>query len=380
MIVEIKGTGSHNKGAEMMLLSIIQELQTESADLKLVVAPQRRSCEYAFFSKLGLHPKLSLELNGFQLGHMGQFIPKKLRRIYGIVLDSEVDCVLDASGFAYSDQWGPRPARMMAKYTKQWKKSGTKVILMPQAFGPFQNENIIPHVKAIIENSDMIYARDPSSYNALVEIADDEEKIRLAPDFTVLLEGITPDYFNEEEYQICIVPNKRMTDKLSEGSDYIDFMIKAIGYVQDHGLKPFFLIHGGQEDLALANVINMRLSRVIPVLNEANSILIKGIIKSSKGLIGSRYHSLASALYSGTVCVGTGWSHKYSALFADFDFEEGFCSLSLSDEQLYERLNVIIDDDLRSIRREGLLSLSGKHRERSIKMFNEVRQYIGLAH
>jgi len=110
VIIEIKGAGSQNKGAEMMLLTILQELKKTSSEIKFTVTPCIGVCEYGFFSKYGLYPKVWLSFKGFQFGRLGRFIPKKIRTMYGLITNDEIDVVLDASGFAYSDQWGEYPA------------------------------------------------------------------------------------------------------------------------------------------------------------------------------------------------------------------------------------------------------------------------------
>jgi hypothetical protein len=67
-------------------------------------------------------------------------VPAGIREQYGVVLDKEVNVVLDAAGFAYSDQWGPDLSEELARSSKRWKKQGSKVILLPQAFGPFRDQ------------------------------------------------------------------------------------------------------------------------------------------------------------------------------------------------------------------------------------------------
>lgn len=378
MIVEIRGAGNRNKGAEMMLLTIIQELSKDSSDIKFVVAPGIGSCEYAFYSKLGLFPKLWLEYKGFQLGYLGGLFPEKIRQMYGLVLDKEIDVVLDASGFAYSDQWGGYPAKMMAKYTKKWKAQGKKVVLMPQAFGPFERKSTRRHVKEIIKNADLIYARDNFSYRALLDIENDIQKIRLSPDFTVLLEGKTPAYFNKDKYQICVVPNKRMIDKGKDPSRYLGTLIKSISYIQNSGLTPFFLIYGGKEDLELADEINSRLKSKLLIINEENPVYIKGIIGESSGVIGSRFHCVANALCLGTVAVGTGWSHKYKYLFDEFEFSEGLIDPDASDERLFEKLGMLIDKNIREEKRKHLLIKSRLLEQQALQMFREVKELTGV--
>lgn len=378
MIIEIRGTGSHNKGAELMLLTIIQELRRDSRDIKFVVAPEIGSCEYALYSKLGLFPKMWLEYKGLQLGYLGGLIPKKIRQMYGLVLDKEVDVVLDASGFAYSDQWGNYSAKMMAKYTKKWKAQKKKIILMPQAFGVFERKSTKAYIKQIINNVDLIYARDKFSYRALLDVGNDTQKIRLSTDFTVLLEGKTPAYFNKDTHQICVVPNKRMIDKGRASSWYLATLIKSINYIQNNSLTPFFLIYGGKEDLSLANEINNRLKRKLLIIDEENPIFIKGIIKESLGFIGSRFHGVANALHLGIVAVGTGWGHKYKYLFDEFEFSEGLISPGISDETLFKTLNMLIDKDIREEKRKQLLMKSHLCGKQALQMFQEVKELMGI--
>jgi len=294
------------------------------------------------------------------------------------VLDNETDVVLDASGFAYSDQWGEYPARAMAHCTEKWKKMGKKVIMMPQAFGPFKNRSIILHMRRIIENADLIFARDDFSLKALLKIENNPGKIKSSPDFTILLTGVRPEYFDPEIHQICIVPNQRMMDKTKSPNQYLSMLMKAIRCVQRRCLKPFFLIHGGEEDLNLANKINMRLPGQIPIIREDDPLRTKGIIQNSLGLIGSRYHALASALSSGVVAVGTGWSHKYEHLFRDMGFFEGLLRSDLPDEELYRKLDTLLDKEKREIHSARLIKRAKKQSEKSKEMFRVLKATIGI--
>lgn len=373
MIVEIKGTGSHNKGAEMMLLTILEQLKNEN--IKFTITPQPGSCEYPFYSKLGLKPKVWFRYKGIQFGKLGKFIPKKLRDLYGMVIDEEIDMILDASGFAYSSQWGDYPTKIMAEESKRWNQMGKKIVLMPQAFGPFENDTIKSYMKEIIENATLIYARDTDSWNFLKSIKNDE-KIKLCPDFTVLFKGTKPEYFDESKHQVCIVPNQRMKDKTADAQNYEEFCANIIKKIQAQNLVPFFLIHGGGEDKKLAEKINNLLEVKIEIIDEENPYYIKGIIENSTALIGSRFHSLASGLYSGIPTLGTGWSHKYQHLFKEFDFEDGLIKLNMSNEEIDKKLEWIFDDikskDLKNKLNDKKKSLINT----SKNLFDEIKNMI----
>lgn len=375
IVIEIKGTGSHNKGAEMMLRTIIEQLKSES--VKFTIVPQLNSCEYQFYSKLGLYPKVWFRYKGIPFGKFGKFIPKKLRDLYGMVIDEEVDVILDASGFAYSSQWGNYPAQVMAEESKRWKKMGKKIILLPQAFGPFENDKIKAYMKDIIDNATLICARDQYSYNTLKFIKEDE-KIKLVPDFTLLFKGIKPDYFDSAKFQVCIVPNQRMKDKVVNSKDYEEFLAKIIKKIQSQKLSPFFLIHGGEEDKKLSEKINSLLEQKIELIYEENPFFIKGIIENSYALIGSRFHSLVSALSSEVPALGIGWSHKYKYLFEEFGFIEGLLSLQMDDEEINDKLDYIFNENKRKNLKIALLNKKKDLENKVVVLFQEIKQLIGL--
>jgi len=373
MLIEIKGTGNHNKGAEMMLLTILQNISMPG--VRFAYAPALSADQYPFYSALGLYPKLWFRLKGVQFGNLGALIPKPLRDAYGLVLDGETDAVLDASGFAYSDQWGDKPTAITAAEVKRWKGMGKKVILLPQAFGPFGGSRIRRHMQTILKNSDLVYARDMQSYRSLIELGGGEN-VRISPDFTALFEGERPEYFDAGLHQVCIVPNMRILDKRLDSSGYADLLGRAIACLQENGLSPYFLIYGGDEDRRLAEAINTRASRPIPVVNETDPRYLKGLIGEALGMVGSRYHAIASSLYSGVVPVGFGWSHKYEQLYNDMGFPEGLIDLDVDKAGLERALQPIIDTQTRRLLRDKLLEKSEVQKQMARQMFSEARECL----
>lgn len=214
-MIEIKGTGFVNKGAELMLHAIIEEVSHQYPDASYTLAPGFLSAPYEKYSSLGLFPKASIWYKGFEWMSGAVLIPEKIRKMYGLIIDEEVDLVLDASGFAYSDLGGICLSQMMAKACKKWKKQGTKVILLPQAFGPFSSPKIKRAIRTIVDNADLIYAREKVSYAHLISVVGQRHNIKIAPDFTNLLSGKMPKGYDLSNKEICIVPNYRMIDKTS---------------------------------------------------------------------------------------------------------------------------------------------------------------------
>ncbi|MCH7637654.1 MAG: polysaccharide pyruvyl transferase family protein, partial [Proteobacteria bacterium] len=157
MIIEIRKAGFRNKGAELMLLAIIARLRAAYPDATLTITPSapKGSEPFSKVTALGIYPKASLTRFGIEWGGVATLIPRRLRQRYGLVLDRDVDVVIDAAGFAYSDQWGDRPAVELARATRRWRRRGTKVILLPQAFGPFTDPVIRAAIVQAVDNADL---------------------------------------------------------------------------------------------------------------------------------------------------------------------------------------------------------------------------------
>ena len=132
-----------------------------------------------------------------------------------------------------------------------------------------------------------------------------------------------PAYFKPDERKICIVPNKRMLDMTSnnDASEYLNLLSRCINILLDKNFDPFLLVHAGNEDEEVAGMIMNKTKKRIEIIHEGNVLYIKGIIGSVGGLIGSRYHSLVSALSQNIPALGSSWSHKYITLFEDYHFD-----------------------------------------------------------
>lgn len=378
MIVEIKGTQFINKGAELMLYAIIEKMRSRYPDVRFAHVPSKNA-PYEKYSRLGIYSKASLMRKGIQLLRPLDFVPQKIRNMYGVVVDSDLDVVLDASGFAYSDQWGDAPSMVMAKSCKRLKKQGTKIVLLPQAFGPFTSKKIKDSIKIIADYADLIYARETVSYEHLVSITGGQQNIKVAPDFTNLITGILPDGYDISDKEICIVPNYRMIDKTSAdvGKAYLPFLKRCVNHLIESGQKPFLLIHEGKNDIMLAESINSNNENNIPIVYESDPLKVKGILGASKGTIGSRFHGLVGALSQGVPSLATGWSHKYEMLFKDYGFEDGLINVSLSQNELINKLNYLSNTEIREKMSKSLSERALIQKERAAEMWRDVFRVVG---
>ncbi|SDK74065.1 colanic acid/amylovoran biosynthesis protein [Franzmannia pantelleriensis] len=379
MIIEIRKAGFVNKGAELMLYAVMQKIKERYPDATLVMAPTHSNASQPFhkFAPLGIFPKASLWRKGIQFGRLANFIPKNLRDMYGLVLDREVDVVLDAAGFSYSDQWGVSRCRELASSSKKWKRNGTKVILLPQALGPFKDPKIQGFVKEWASNVDLIFAREEDSYRYLTDITGEKNKISIYPDFTNLIKGELPVEYDSADKRVALVPNYRMIDRTSkeESEAYLPFMIQCAKYLVEKKSQPFVLVHEGENDGMLARKISEAVGG-IPIVTETNPLKIKGILGSCEATVGSRFHGLVSTLSQGVPSLATGWSHKYRRLFDDYGFSEGIISVLDSEEEVRKKIDLITKDENLDSLKKQLIERSQVLKSKSEEMWAHVFYHI----
>ena len=376
MIIEIRQAGFVNKGAELMLHAVVQKLRERYPDAKLTMAPTYGGSDDTFekMRNLNLYPKVWLWRRGIDFGQLAEFLPKNsLLKRYGLVLTNEIDVVIDAAGFSYSDQWGINSSRELSSSSARWKKNGTKLIMLPQALGPFHNANIDKYVKKWVKNADLVFAREADSYGYLTELVGEQDKIKLSPDFTNLVKGTLPEGYDASDKRIALVPNYRMIDMTNkeESEAYLPFMIRCAKYLTEQGMKPFILVHEGTNDRILAEKIS-KAAGGIPIVKETNPLHIKGILGSCDATIGSRFHGLVSALSQGIPSLATGWSHKYLRLFEDYDFKDGVVSVLDSDTELHRKIDILIKVETAEPLKKQLTEKSNTLMEKSENMWKLV--------
>lgn len=367
MKIQIDGTGMQNKGAELMLYAILGEIEKRFPTSTVIY--NTRSGEIKEIETfLNIKQRLLLKYGRYPSGILRR-LKSNISIFESIHPDSSIDIVLDGSGFKWGDQWNydDNFYKQITKYYKALKASGAKIILLPQAFGPFQTENGRKIISILNKYVDLIIAREKISYKYLIEAGIDKEKASLCTDFSLTVKGEYPSNLNTSD-GLCIIPNVQMinhSDVSREG--YINFLRSIITKSRALGSTPFLLNHEGSRDLDLCLEINKDLDNPVKIINGLNAKQTKGVISESYAVISSRYHGVASALNQGIPCLATSWSHKYGELFKDFDLYDRIISFSDSESVLDSKL-------------EELLTLESNHKiekhlkDRKVVVYNEVEK------
>ncbi len=376
-MIEVRGVNFGNKGAQLMLIAVVEHFAAAQPDVQLAVDHSVGS--YRDRSRLGLCQKIWFDRLGPFGGTLGHVIPVKLRDIYGLVKESEIHAILDASGFAYTDQWGPSMCRATAKLIVRWRRQGKKTVFLPQAFGPFQTEETRQAFRTILANADLVFARDPVSYEHACSVGGDTSRVRTAPDFTSAVKPILPDYFAPEPRRGCIIPNTRMIDKSpdGDGASYLPFLANCVKALAQKDIDPFILIHEtGDEDLArqLCSEANYD----VKIVREPDPRFLKGILGACFVVIGSRFHALAGALSQNIPCLAAGWSHKYRMLFEDYGCPECLVSPDRDANELAGKLEQTIRDPGRTGITDKLQKANAQLERQVTEMWAAVHEVLGI--
>jgi colanic acid/amylovoran biosynthesis protein len=340
MIVEIKGVQFVNKGAELMLHAVIQKVSEARPDVKFVLDP-KPSSPYESRAKLGTLQKLSLRKLTFDINALTYWLPKKLRsrliKNWGIITEADIDVVLDASGFAYGDQFRTLITEQMCKEVKRAAKKGKHYVLLPQALGTFTRTKDIALLRDALPSASLICARETSSLKHVKELIGESDNLKQFPDFTNLVQGMVPDYFKDGGNKVLVIPNSNMisdrnSNKLWQ-SAYLDILCQSVELLRGQNVIPVLLNHEGESDEAICEAI---LDKVGPLelIVEPDPLKVKGIIGASQGIICSRFHGCVSALTQSVPTLGTSWSHKYERLYEEYGVADCLIKPDVSPKEL----------------------------------------------
>lgn len=351
LFVEIKGVQFRNKGAYLMLLASLEGLKSIARPVELVLSPGP-NLPYPERARLGAWQKLSFRRGGLDLTPMIGKLPGAVQRLfnrYGMVSEKQIDLVLEASGFAYGDQWPLRFLQNTAKEVVRFAKAGKPFVFMPQAFGPFKTEDSKAAMRDIINHARLIFVRDPVSLQHLQSCVPNlPDSVVLTPDFTV---GLTARP-NDEIPLIngpyaALIPNNKVVSKFNHAgaeqlrNDYIAAFAAAANTLASAGMQCVLVNHEGKEDAELCAEIAAKAPCQIVQIEDP--LAVKAFIGKAELAISSRFHGAVNALSQGVPCIATSWSHKYHAMMTDFGMGD-YCVAELSEQNLLDALAQLLDN------------------------------------
>lgn len=328
MLIEITGAGFRNKGAELMLGTVIEELKRRLQEVRFCMRPESpypRMCEHGVLPILTLgsrHPERRLAYARGQW--LGRLISRRLLKRHNVVRPDDPEALVDISGYAFGDKIEPIYMRRLELKAAEYARRKKPVLLLPQMFGPFEKPGYKPAFRAALRQVDVAYARDTFSRDHARAAVEDPARIRLGPDITIAAEPQPRDFALVPSRPFaCLVPNVRMvTAGASDWADrYLDLLTRAGREMLSRDLEVLVVVHetsGADEALARNLMRELGNTARVRILAEASPLELKALFWRCQLLVSSRFHSVVSALSGAVPTILLGWAHKYEALASDF--------------------------------------------------------------
>ena len=134
MKILLSGVETNNKGAELMLYAILQEIERKYPDAEVFIPADRirqgvdyvktslklTICHHRFVDRI----MVKLHINGIlRRLHLPQITPQ-------LSIPEDIDYFIDGSGFAFSDQWNLSDSRV--EYWRRLLKNLSEISLIPK--------------------------------------------------------------------------------------------------------------------------------------------------------------------------------------------------------------------------------------------------------
>lgn len=386
MIVQINGGGFHNRGAQLMLWTVVDELSKRLPNVQFAVESGNTNAEQRQgYGLRRIVPELDQQrprrsaLLTWPVTVGSRLIPRNYVANLQAVRRCDVDAMVDISGYLFGDKWPPVMIQAVRARVKRLKAAGRPVVLLPQMFGPFKRPEVLNAFRPILDAASLAYARDEQSYQWLEQISPDLKHLRLAPDITIFSKPVVPSDLPSDPY-VCLVPNIRMLDKAGDewANHYVDYYAEIAKHVRSLGLEPHLVIHdGGEEDAGVAQQIASlaKIDRRF-FFRDDDPRVLKGFISGAQLLVGSRFHALVAALSTSVPAMAVGWAHKYEQLFGDFGIPD-YCvkqpdSLASAKNMIEQLADANHNQSIRVRLKERKSAMQQKNEQ----MWDEVQQCL----
>lgn len=357
MKIVLWGVETKNKGAELMLYAILQEIERRypEATVYIPYSRCRQGLDYVNTNLDFRYPPFNKVLYKNHILGIYRRLHLPMCLIHQTNIVNGADYFIDGSGFAFGDQWPLKDERrqMWEDMLKPLHKGGCKIVFLPQAFGPVEKPTTLKALAILSKYADVLMPREQVSYDYLKESGVvDMNKVKKFTDFTSLVDGVFPKGYEHLRDGICIIPNMQMIRKGKISyNDYIRLLSVIIGEGKKSGHPVYLLNHEGPKDADLCLKCKASIGGDVEAVTSLNALEVKGLIASAYMVVTSRFHGLASALNSCVPALATSWSHKYEELYRDYGLEGYVLPLDNTDAAIIRVRELLDKQENQRIRR-----------------------------
>ncbi|MGB5778539.1 MAG: polysaccharide pyruvyl transferase family protein [Allopontixanthobacter sediminis] len=246
----------------------------------------------------------------------------------------DADAIFDASGYTLGSGWSKKGGRRLLDTIKTAKRYDTKIILMPQSFGPFDwgtqddDADFLEEVKEGLQYASRIYAREREGYECLkslglknVELsADLVIREKFFPDADqILADHVARNPSYPDQGSVGFIVNENLF-RVGDPDTVLDLYARMLDKLADDGEKVYILTTSTvDEDLVEGILAKTRNRAEFNLISgEYSSPELIDMIARFKYVVASRYHSVVFAYRNAVPAIILGWATKYSDLALHF--------------------------------------------------------------
>lgn len=348
---------SGNKGAEGMLLALIQHLSILDKDAVFHVMSY-----YPGSDRRAGHETGSIKIiNGSPKRVIGYFfqslwcifcralhLPAKFYLHGDFAMIADCDIFLDAAGISFSDGREKFTVFNILSLLPALA-SGVKTVKISQAMGPFKNKINRMLAKIVLPKLALIVSRGEQTGRFLSELQltnttaypDAAFSMECSEADTIAAAALLPDTGGKKI--IGISPSQVVWNLCSKQNvDYTGILADITAECRNKGFHCVVFPHSARtgtdkthnNDLPIIKKFASALppGNDLTVLDkELEAGVLRCLIAKMDILIASRFHAIISAMSAGVPAVVVGWSHKYAEVLAPFqldDFVQSYSNFS----------------------------------------------------
>lgn len=340
--------GNGNRGVEALGRSVADAVAREAPSSRLTILDDGWGVRS---DTTGRYPGIDLEFAGVRLSRrwhrpeswaqirLAQSLGTRLNPVAARL--AAADAVFDLSaGDSFTDLYGPVRLRSVLLPKQAALRARRPLILLPQTYGPFNTSEGRRQAEQIVRSADLAYARDPRSYQRLLELAGvdvDLGKVRSGVDVAFALEPRRPPSEVADAVTGLDRPaagvnvsglllGEPSRERFGLIGDYLRTMTQLVQELIALGahvvLVPHVHVPGGEgeSDIAAISSLRERLSatersRTTVLPTSLDAAEAKWCISQLDWFVGSRMHATIAALSTRTPAVGYAYSDKAQGVF-----------------------------------------------------------------
>ncbi len=357
----ITGVQMRNKGSQAMLLSLYYGLKAQYKDCQVTgfvfkydeleqysmsLLPHDDFTRLVFENRLNKVPMLAPLLT-FVAGQV-----RKTNKWNGKIAEmekalKEADAIFDASGYTLGSGWSKAGGEQLLETIKLAKRYNTKIVLMPQSFGPWEwgeddDAEFLKKVKKELAYCTKIYPREREGFDSLKAL--DLDNVELSADM-VIREKLFPKASDilashkadEANYpakgSVGFIVNENLF-RFGDPEAAYALYAKMLDRLIENG-ETVYMLNTSTADKHLGEQILLKAAhreKVNIISGEYASPELIEIIGRFKYVVASRYHSIVFAYRSGVPAVILGWAAKYVDLADHFGQQDYVFDIRTPDE------------------------------------------------